>query len=161
MLTKLLPEQVSRFWDTIRYAVEQSLPPIAGEHPDKMSRVLAAALADKAHVWASYQRGEDALKFEGLAITRILYDDVSDTKNLLIYCMYGYGKVDSKSWKEGFKTLAKYAKGKNCLQIIAYTNLPGVIKLATRLGADTKYTFLSFDVNEIIRNLDGLGLEIE
>lgn len=156
MLTKLLPEQVAKFWDVIKYAVEQSLPPIVSEHPDKMNRILASALSGQVDVWASYLRGEESIKFEGIALTRILYDDVSDTKNLLLYCIYGYNEPDRSSWLEGLKALVKYAKAKRCLQIVAYTEFPRIVELARRFGGDTRYTFLSFNVAEIGQKLNGL-----
>jgi len=146
MITKLLPEQVSHFWDIIKYAIEQSLPPIVSEHPDKMNRILSSLLCNKTDCWVIYEKSDDPSKFEGIMLTRILYDDSSDTRNLLIYCIYGYELISNKSWAEGIKSLFKYAKGKNCNQIIAYSELPHIIKVAKKLGAEAKYTFISFDI---------------
>lgn len=156
MLTQLLPDQISRFWDVISYAVEQSLPPIAGEHPDRMNRILSSALSGKIDVWASYNKSEEVNKFEGIALTKILYDDASNTRNLLIYCIYGYSDVNNKSWIEGLQAILKYAKKERCTQIVAYTDLPNIVKLVERLGGETKYTFLSFNVNKIIKQFNEL-----
>jgi len=157
MLTRLLPEQISKFWDIIKYAIECSLPPTAGEHPDKMNRILSAALSGKIEVWASYTKGEEGNKFEGIMVTRILYDDASNTKNLLIYCLYGYGRIDRSSWSHGLKIIAKYAKSKNCARIIAYTNSPYIVELVRRLGGEANYTFISFDIDKIVQNLNYLN----
>ena len=146
MLTKLLPEQISKFWDVIKYAAEQSIPPNAGEHPDKINRILTAAISGKIDVWASYERGEDNNRFESIMLTKFLYDDVVGTKNLLIYSIYGYGVISASSWRDGLKTLVKYAKGRNCSMIIAYSNIPEVIKLADSLGAETDFRFISFKI---------------
>jgi hypothetical protein len=154
VLNKLLPNQVQDYWDVIKYAIEQSLPPIVGGHPDRMNRILAAALADKVDIWLSYVRDlEGNAKFEGVALTKLLYDEVSDTKNLLIYCIYGYEVVDKGSWIEGLSGLVKYAKSKDCSFITAYTEFPNIISLAKRLGADTRYTFLSFNVNQLMQSI--------
>ena len=157
MITRLLPEQISHFWDVIKYAVEQSLPPTVGEHPDKMNRILAAALSGKIDVWASYTKNESGNKLEAIVLTKILYDDVSGTKNLLIYCLYGYSKISTESWKDGLATFAKFAKSRGCSQIVAYTDVPRIVKLVNSLGGESKYTFISFDINEIVKNLNGLG----
>lgn len=157
MLTKMLPEQVAKFWDVIKYAVEESVPPTAGQRPEMLNRVLAAALSGKCEVWASYTRNGEGVKFEGIAITQILYDDVSDTKNLLIYCVYGYTGIDQQSWITGIEALTKYAEAKRCAQIIAYTELPYVVSVAKRLGADARYTFISFNTNEMVQKLNELG----
>ena len=148
MLNKMLPDQVAKFWDIIKYAVEQSLPPVVGENPNKMNRILAAALSDRIDVWASYTRIGEQTKFEGIVLTKILYDDCSDTSNLLIYCIYGYEAVSKQSWPEALMTLIKYAKAKNCQQVIAYTEFPYIVEIAHRIGADVRFTFLSFDVSK-------------
>jgi len=163
MLTKLLPDQISRFWDVISYAVQQSLPPTVGENPNKMNRILTSALSGKIAVWASYVKGE-VNKFEGIVLTKILYDDSSDTKNLLIYCIYGYSDVGKESYLEGIFALSKYAKAQGCQQVVGYTNVGFVVDLVKALGGDVSYTFLSFDVNKIIKsfkqleNKDGQGI---
>jgi hypothetical protein len=148
MLTKLLPDQIAKFWSVIKFAVEQSLPPIVGEHPDRMNRILSSALSGGVDVWASYTRNEEVVKFEGIALTKILYDDVSITKNLLIYCFYGYTNVNSDSWLEGLKSLLKYAKRMECSFVTAYTDIPHVVEIASKLGADVKYRFISFEVKK-------------
>ena len=149
MLTKLLPEQISKFWPIIKYAVEMSLPPIAGEHPDRMNRILASTLSGTTDVWASYTRGEEN-RFEGIVLTRLGYDETSNTKSLLIYCLYGYGEVNRNSWLQAIELLAKYAKSKGCSRVTAYTSEPYIVKLATDLGADVSYTFISFDLDKIV-----------
>ena len=143
MLTKLLPDQVSKFWDVIRYAIENSLPPIAGESPDKMKKILMSLLTGKSQCWVSYEINESSKVFEAIVITRIFYDDASDTKSLLIYCLYGYEHIKQSSFTSGLKTLVKFAGSRGCERIIAYTSEPGVIKLVNRLGGDTSYTFIS------------------
>jgi len=156
MINRLTPEQISKFWDVIKFAVEQSLPPTVGEHPDKMNRILAAALSGKIDVWASYTKNEKVNKFEGIILTKFLYDDVSGTRNLLIYCLYGYNKFESISWKIGLETFAKYAKSRGCSRIIAYTDIPHIVDIVNKLGGEAKYTFISFDVNKVVQNLNNL-----
>ena len=147
MLTKLLPDQISKHWTIIKYAIQQSLPPTIGQNPDRLNRILSSALSSRIEVWASYIRGEEN-KFEGIVLTKILYDDSSETKNLLIYCLYGYGEVAEDSWLGGLRTILKYAKSKNCQQIVAYSDSPYIIDIVEKLGGDTSYTFLSFNIGD-------------
>ena len=156
MLTRLLPEQVSKFWDVIKYAIEESLPPIAGEHPDKMNRILSSALSGNLTVWVSYIIDGEVKRLEAVLCTRILYDDVSNTRNLLIYCFYGYENIDSQSYVDGIRALAKYAVAKHCSQVIAYTDIEYVKQVVNYLGGESKYTFLSFDVPKIIHKINEL-----
>lgn len=154
MLTKLLPDQVAKFWDVIKYAVEQSLPPIAGEHPDKMNRILSSILCSKTECWASYRKEDNNTIFEGIALTKLLHDDASNTRNLLLYCIYGYEGVDKNSWDEAFITLVKYAKFHKCNDIIAYSDIPEMIRRAEAIGGEAKYTFISWNVNKIIKKFN-------
>lgn len=156
MLTKLLPEQIAAFWDIIKYAIEESLPPIAGEHPDRLNRILTSLLCSGTECWVSYNRQESNPKFEGVALTKILYDDATDTKSLLIYCIYGYDPIHKNSWLEALRAITKYAKSKKCSQIVAYTEYPYIIKLAKLHGGDTRFTFLSFNVDESVQKLNKL-----
>jgi len=156
-VTKLLPEQVSAFWDMIKYAIEQSLPPFVGDHPDIINRILSASLDGRIEVWAEYIKSEEGNKFEGIALTQFIYDEPSDTKNLLIYCLYGYSKIDPGSWGRVLVTMAKYAREKRCSQIIAYSTVPHMIELVKGLGGNADYTFISFDVNKTIQLLNDLG----
>ena len=146
MLTKLLPDQISKFWPIIRYAVEQSLPPMLGEHPDKTNRLLAACLSGSLEVWASYIRREEDVKFEAILVTQILYDDASNMKNLLLYCVYGYTVINEESWAEGYKTISKYAKAQGCSMIVAYSANEHIVELAKSFGADTSFTFISIKI---------------
>ena len=152
MLTKLLPEQISKFWDVIKYAVEESLPPIVGEHPDKMNRVLASAMSGDLSIWAAHVEN----KFEAILCTRILFDDVSNTRNLLIYCFYGYEVINKQSYVDGIRTLVNYAASKRCSQIIAYTDSEYIRRVVNYLGGEAIYTFISFDVPKIVHKINEL-----
>ena len=156
MLVRLLPDQISKFWPIIKYAIEQSLPPIVGEHPDKMNRILSSALCGQLDVWVSYNKGEDN-KFEGIVLTELLFDEPSGTKNLLIYCLYGYELVANESWLQGLISLTKYAQSRQCNKIIAYTREGDLIDLAKSLGGETDYTFISFNVDKIVLQLNDLN----
>ena len=157
-VTKLLPEEVAKHWDIIKYAVEQSMPPTSYDHPDMMNRVLSAALIGTVEVWAYYTKTEDRPPvFEGIGLSKEVYDEVSGTKNLLIYCLYGYNPVKLIGWRQKISVITKYAKAKGCSQVVAYSNNPFIIKMMHGLGANTEQTFISLDVNETVKKLNGLS----
>ena len=156
MLTRLLPDQISAFWDIIKYAIEESLPPTVGDHPDKMNRILTSLLSGKMQCWASYERLEGLTKFDGILVTTLIHDDASNTRNLLMYCVYGYDAVSDESWRKGFEAIIKYAKGKKCSRVVAYSDLPYIIEKTKQYGGEAKYTFLSFDVAKFVKLLNNL-----
>ena len=149
-VTKLLPEQVTVFWNVVKFAIEQSLPPIAINDPEATNRILSSILCKKTEVWAEYVKGEEeGNKFECIFLTQFVYDEPSDTKNLLIYSLYGYDEIDSGSWARALITMVKYAKEKKCNQIVAYSSVPRVIEMAKSVGWNTDFTFLSGNVSEM------------
>lgn len=153
MLTRLLPEQVSAFWDIIKFGIEESVPPIVGESPDRLNRILSSILSDKTQCWASYRREGEDLIFEGICLTKIIFDDTSDTKNLLIYSVYGYNKGVEESWMEAFLSVAKYAVAQKCTQIVTYTTVPYLIEKAKKYGANTDYTFIVFNIPQTSKKI--------
>ena len=149
MLTQLLPDQISKFWPIIKYGIEQSVPPTVGEHPDKMNRLLSAALCGKLDVWVSYKHLDNVTKFEAMVVTQITYDEASNTKSLLIYALYAYADIAEESWTEAYMALGKYALSKGCSRYIAYTSVPFIVQKAKLHGADTSFTFISLPIPKI------------
>jgi hypothetical protein len=156
LLTLLTLDQVSTHWDIIKYAVEQSLPPLTVDHPDRLNRILSSMLKGQTQCWASYTKNGNERRFEGIAVTKIIYDDASNTRNLLLYCLYGYDDITSQSYIDGLTALAKYAEANNCAQAVAYTNVPKLVELANNLGGNTEYTFITFNVDEIVQKINEL-----
>ena len=155
MLTKLLPEQISKHWDIISYAIANSLPPVIMSKPDVLNNILMSMLADKMQCWASYKRNGEDVKFEGIVVTKIIYEPDSNTRNLLFYTVYSYGAADKSAWEEGFKALVKFCNFNNCEQLIAYTPHDYLAKLAKSLGAEVSY-FISFNVNKFVDKINEL-----
>lgn len=156
MLTQLLPDQISRLWDIIKYAIEQSVPPVEGDSPDKMNNILAELLSYKKQCWASYVVDGDERTFEGIIVTQVMDDSTGGTRSLLMYCAYGYSKVAKESWVKGIGTLSKYAESKGCSRILAYTDLPYMIEKARELGGEARYTLVTFNTDKIVRLLNEL-----
>jgi len=152
----MLPDQVSNFWDIIKYAIEQSVPPIEGDSPDKMNNVLAELLSFKKQCWASYIVEGDKRIFEGIVITQVIDDTTAGTRSLLIYCLYGYREVAKESWIKGAKALAKYAKSKGCNRMLAYTDVPSLIEIAVGLGGEARYTLVSLNTDKIVQIINDL-----
>ena len=156
MLTKLLPDQIAKFWDVIRYGIEQSTPPISGEAPNKMSRILISLLSGKTDCWISYRREGENTIFEAVCLTSLIFDDASYTRKLLIYCVYGYEKTIEETWQDAFLAVAEYAKSKHCNEVVAYVETPYMVEKARLFGGDTRYTYVSFNINKTIKLINDL-----
>ena len=143
MLIRLLPDQAGKYWEDIKVAIEESLPPTVGQQSDRMSNILQALLTDEVTAWISLEDRDDKNLITGIVLTTFTFDKISGTKALLLYCVYGYGEYNRKSWYEGAQTLAKFAKSEKCHRIVGYTDVPSMIEFVKKIGGETRYTFVS------------------
>ncbi len=147
MLVRLLPDQISKFWDIIKYALDNAPPLTANQnYKDWTTRILTQALSGKIEVWASYRDEEGQKIFEGVMLTTFTYDSFLDTKDLLIYYVYSYNGISAETRDLTFKTLAKYAKSRGCKRIATYTNNPTIVSWAKDFGGDHSLTLITFDI---------------
>jgi len=151
MLVKLTADQIANMWDVLKFGIENSLPPIAGEGPDKINNIFEALLSGGYDCWISFQRDEEErkLKLESMVVTTITLDNASKTKNFLIYTMYGFRPISDEEWRKGFLVLAKYAKAKNCNRVVAYSSEPRILDIVQKTGGDISYSFISYPLNKI------------
>jgi len=141
MLVKLLSDQIANYWNVIRYAIEQALPPIANEEYNKMNRILESLLNGSMDCWVSVD--EENKKIEGVMVTTFSEDYCSGVRNLLVYSVFGYNEISNKSWSEGFETISKWAKHNGCYRIIAYTDVERIKEVVKSLGGEARYTLIS------------------
>ena len=143
MLIRLLPEQAARYWDDVKVAIEESLPPIVGMQSDRMSNILKSILTDEIIVWVSAEKDKN---LSGIVLTTFTFDKPSGTKSLLIYCVYGYGEINRTSWIEAAETLRKFAVSQGCNRVIGYSDVSSIIKFVEGIGGETKYRLLSIPI---------------
>ena len=143
MLVKMMPEQVMHYWDNIKEALKGTLPPYVTDSPDKMMKIQAGFLGELVQCWVSVNDKPDVV---GFVVTRVLYDDFTDSTNLLIISIYTFEKSTKEDWLGGFETIRKFAKGRGCDKIIAYTNEDKILKVVEMFGGVAEYTFVSIDL---------------
>jgi hypothetical protein len=144
MLVKLLPDQISRFWPYIKYALEQSVPLDILKKNDKMNNILESLLFDGMHAWLEID--QERLEVLGCLVTTIWNDESSKTKALRLYSVFSYDDLPPQTWAEGFHTLSEFARGKGCEFIDAFSENEGVIRLARRFGGDTRFTYITLEI---------------
>ena len=81
---------------------------------------MAHATGDQSNVYA-------------LATTCFVTDEISLTKNLLVYTLATLNPHSQDLWTLSYEVLARYAMSHNCSNIIAYSNLPEVLNIVNRL----------------------------
>lgn len=151
MIAKLLPDQITRNWDVIKFAMEQAIPEL-GERPETANILLEGFLVGRLSCWAVYKIVDGNYKIGGLFTTTIVSDDCLGTSNLLIYTGYALTKTSAEDWLELYKVLSKEAESLKCDKIVIYTDKPWLIKRATSLGAFST-TLLSLDLYDNVKEV--------
>jgi len=142
MLVRLTGEQASRHWEFIKQGLEAALPPVVGMQSDRMSNVLTSILIGKMVIWVSVQKDKDNL-IDGFAATTFTFDEHSKTKALFIYAIYGINASSYDSWISAVETLRKFGISEKCHRVLAYSNVPSIIKFVESVGGEAKYHLLS------------------
>lgn len=141
-LLKFSPTQIMENWPYIKECILLSLPPYVLASQDTLLRIQEQLLVEYLECWACVE--DDLKKFLGIVTTQIAVDDLTLTRNLLIFTVTITEEHEDDIWLQGYEYLSKYAKVRGCASIIAYTNQEQVVMLATRLQGDTSWRMLRF-----------------
>lgn len=144
MVIKMLPDQISKSWDIIRYGIMSVPSPIADVSPEGVRNILKNLVMGTVQCWASFERDElnGGDKINGFVLTTIAEDYVSGNKFLNIYDLFFTTTPKEELLEEGIKAIEEFAKANKCNKITAYSVVPGVIKIADRCGFKTDCRFL-------------------
>ena len=143
MIVKLMPEQIADLWDSIRYAIINSVAPIVDPTPDNIQNILCQMLRQDMQCWCIF---DDKKNIYGYVVTSIVVDPSTDFRTLIIYCMFFYDKASPDMWVESNTTIEKYAKANKCTRIAAYSANPDAVSIAEKFGYNKDYTYLVKDI---------------
>ena len=141
-MIKFVPEQLMKYWSHVRECIVLALPPYTTIDTDNIIRIQERLLSGSLECWACMNDEKEILF--GVVTTQIVVDEITETKNLLLFSVTMTEEHENSAWQEGYEYLSAYAKSKGCSAIIAYTNQESVIMLAKNLGADVGWHFLKF-----------------
>ena len=135
-LMRMSDEEVGQNWHIVRRAIKNSALPTADTGEGKMKNILNSLLRGFSICW--YDGRVDAPTT--VIITSISEEEISGTKNLLIYCAHAFMRLDSDNYVSMVRTIGQYARGLSCDNVIAYVHNKKLVKLLEKYGAETNYT---------------------
>jgi len=147
MLTRMLPDQITKNWDLIRHGVINGLPPSNGRliGEDKLEKiatnVLDSVIRGEGDVWLIHQDE----KIFAIVTTMLAMDAIAGETSLIIYSLYGYREMSMELFREGLKGIAEYGKSKGVNIISAFTDMSNVLNVARALGFKVS-NFLTLEV---------------
>lgn len=144
MLIRLIPDQVEERWERFAPAIARALPPTVSGTKRAMVNILEAILLEKLVVWIITD--EDQERIFGIVTTKLDYEEVSKTRNLLIYTFTSFGETHYTQMKDAIKTLKKYAVSENCTYIEAYTANERLMNFLEETGFYNNYNLMELEV---------------
>lgn len=144
MLIKLLPDQIAKHWDTIRFGLIHSLPPMTEPTPEVLQNILRNLLIEKMQCWISFDQAEKDIY--GVILTYVSVDPQSEYRTLIIYSLYVFSTAKRDIWEEGLRGIEEFAKASNCGKLAAYTAVPEIISIGEKLNFQTSYRYITKDM---------------
>ncbi len=148
MLNKIYPEDVAKRWEVYAPLIAKSIPLVLGGNAATMTSILEAIMIETLDCWSLVVRNSDNEGMGAFATTHVVEDELTREKSLLIYTLTALPKagIGMEDWADALQTLRKYAHYKGCSYISAFSDMPNVVALANRAGANTKTTFIRLEV---------------
>lgn len=125
--------------------MEKAFPPIAQATEEAFLAIQEQFLLGEMDCWFGVA-SIDAKDIIAVMTTKVVTEEVSHTKNMLIFSVTTYKAHSDALWTEGYSTLRRYAKSKGCEKIISFTNNPIVLQIAKNLGADINWTLIQLEL---------------
>ena len=143
MILKLSPDQVSERWESLKVAIEKSLPPFLKDGPIKMENILEAIVKDIMHCWVI----EDDEGLAAIATTTFMPDPGTQLISLFIYTITSLRPVDINEWQENFKVFAKWGRSRGCSNVIAFTDVDRIVEIAKSLGGTANQVVVTLPID--------------
>lgn len=145
-MLKLIPEQISAQWDTIRASLLVTMPPIAEPSQENLRSILVQLLCEHMQCWLIL---DEANRPCGYALTYISADPHTSSKTFVIYSLYLQEQVSKTIWEKGYQILYDFAAANKCFRVAAYSSNPTVISISKKFGFIADYSYLVKDIESI------------
>lgn len=139
MLIKLLPEQLVKFWDMIRFAIAETFMPRGSCTSEHLRWMLANLLSGRSQCWMGFKLDDGERKFIGFLITRITVEQAIGERVLSLDHIYAYQGVPTELFASGLTVIEEYARKNNCKSLIGLTENERIIGLSQRAGFSNRF----------------------
>jgi hypothetical protein len=138
MIVQLLPSQVVAYWDVVSKVCEV-------EGVTDSNLILSGLLSGKLQCWVSFVREDKERKLKGITLTTIVRDIVSNSRQLLILAVRGFG-ADPTIYEEGVAAISKWAKKNECSEVVTYSQVEYVLNILSNLGFNLKTIYCKLEI---------------
>jgi hypothetical protein len=139
MSVKLLPYQIPKLWNEIKFAFST----VNGISDGRvLNKLLLNLLNDKAQCFV---RTDDNLQLMALMTSEIIIDGI-DEKCFVVTCLYSFKSTNQNQWSEDIEFIKRFAKAVGCKKITFQTNNPRISELGLSNGFKEDYRSYSIEV---------------
>jgi hypothetical protein len=132
MIIRLLPNDIPKFWEAIKFASVKADEIDENDFPSYCSELLHALLNDKAQCFV--RLAPDSRVLTAIMITRVMINEKKNTRYLFIQGLYSWEPVEQKEWKEDMDFIAKYAKQRECTYVSTMSRNPRAQDIIQMVG---------------------------
>jgi hypothetical protein len=148
VLLRLLPDQISRYWDVVRYALAVSHPPTIRITDRYFVKCLEMMLAGRMQCWVVLRNLQDKRIYAVLA-TEIVKHYISGEKTLLVFAGTTFEvEVNMKEWRGNLLKLMKFGKANGCSTLSSFVSNPRLMELYKQIGLKEIASYTEVDLNK-------------
>jgi len=132
IIVQLLPDQVPKYWEIIKYVTVKANHYAERDIPKQLNFLLFKLLSCKAQCFIGV--GEETRQVEAMLITSIINDKITDERSVFINVLYSFKVNSLDEWQDHSRVLLKLAKKHKCNIITTYSNNDRVFDILEKLG---------------------------
>jgi len=130
-IIRILPTQVVKLWETIKYCVVLADEVNEEERYIYLNELLHALLNEKAQCFV---RLSDDRRLLAVLITRFQVNKITGSKDLYLQGLYSWKAVSDEVWQHNMDFVKEFAKHEGCKRINFRTHNSRVMEIAELLG---------------------------
>lgn len=147
MLIRLNSHQIEQAWDYLAPSIAEALPDDLSIQKTPYSKILQAALAERAHIWVEISP-EQGAEPRAVVLTTFRKDPIMETRHMILYAVTMLQRVGQEDWKRGLETLKTFARENNCENMVSYVGDETYAKLLSRMGGTPQGMLITFELDK-------------
>ena len=141
MIIKVLPNKIPKIWDLIKLAVTKSNG-LVDNAEETLNDLLHSLLSSKSQCFIRHNEHQE--KINAVVITKIMANNQTGEKYLLLQTYYAFEAGSDSDWAENMQTAIDFAKKEECSYILCITRNEKIINLAAKYGLKEKHRTLEY-----------------
>ena len=121
MITRLLPQQVSKHWDFVKAGILDIGVKYFPGNWELSNNIFQRCLAGTIQVWLCYDLEKENPVFKGFYLTSIEFDNLDGGRTLVLMIVYLYKQPSPELFQEGKAAIEDFARANSCKNITIIT----------------------------------------